>query len=301
MKDFNPLVTVIIPMYNRENTILAAVTSVLNQTYRNLELIVVDDCSTDNSVKVVKQLDDDRIRLILSKENKGACVARNIGIECAKGEYIAFHDSDDIWHKNKLEKSLYYIKKTKADMVFSSLYKQGEKKYPTGRIIPRTNLNDMEDKVGVLLGKNCISTQTIVLKKEIIEHIRFDETLPRFQDWDFALQIALSGYKIYFIEEPLVDCYELEDSITKNGTKAVKAYEILEKKYQNQREKNKKAKYTFYSLAGNLLEQNKISGASYFKKAYEQSKKRIDWLRYILAKVRLFRFCTLCADKLHLS
>lgn len=288
MEKINPLVSIVIPMYNREKTIQTAITSVLAQTYDKIEVIVVDDCSTDNSVNMVKQLKDDRIRLVLLKRNSGACVARNVGLDNARGEYIAFHDSDDVWHKNKLEKSLYYMKKVEADMVFSALYKQGEKRYPTGRVLPKVNLNQEQDKITFLLGSNCVSTQTIVIKKNVSERVRFDESLPRFQDWDLALQIALAGYKIYFIEEPLVDCYEQEDSITKNPSKAVKAYEILEKKYESRRKNDKKATYIFYSFAGNLLEKNGVSGAAYFKKAYLTSKMPRDCVRYILAKIRLF-------------
>ena len=297
MEKISPLVSIVIPMYNREKTIQTAIASVLAQTYDKIEVIVVDDCSTDNSVNKVKQLKDDRIRLVLLKRNSGACVARNVGIDNARGEYIAFHDSDDVWHKNKLEKSLYYMKKVEADMVFSALYKQGEKRYPTGRVLPKVNLNQEQDKIAFLLGSNCVSTQTIVIKKNVSERVRFDESLPRFQDWDLALQIALAGYKIHFIEEPLVDCYEQEDSITKNSSKAVKAYEILEKKYENWRKNDKKAMLVFYSYAGNLLEKNGVSGAEYFKKAYDVSKAPKDFVRYILAKTGLLRPVTNIKDK----
>ena len=93
-----PLVSVIIPLYNREKTIQRAVDSVLNQIYTNIEVIVVDDGSTDDSVKMLhKYGGDERVKVFCQPQNKGANAARNRGIREARGEYIAFHDSDDAW------------------------------------------------------------------------------------------------------------------------------------------------------------------------------------------------------------
>jgi len=95
MNEKNPTVSVIIPTYNRAHTIGRAIKSVLNQTYQDFEIIVVDDGSTDNTEEVVKSFRDKRIRYIQHKKNKGAAAARNTGIKSAKGKYIAFQDSDD--------------------------------------------------------------------------------------------------------------------------------------------------------------------------------------------------------------
>ena len=98
-----PLVSVIIPTYNRRNTILASVNSVLNQTFKNIELIVVDDCSTDDTISILEQINDKRLKIIRHSKNKGQNAARNTGIKASTGEYIAHHDSDDIWRLNKLK------------------------------------------------------------------------------------------------------------------------------------------------------------------------------------------------------
>ena len=89
------MVSVIIPVYNREKTIKKAIESVLEQTYTDLEVIIVDDCSTDKTIEVVESIADKRIRLVKSPKNGGACKARNLGIDHANGELIAFQDSDD--------------------------------------------------------------------------------------------------------------------------------------------------------------------------------------------------------------
>ena len=98
----NALVSVIIPVYNRADTIKRAIDSVLCQTYENLELILVDDGSTDGTVDVIKTFQDERVRMIC-QEHGGANKARNIGIAEARGEYIAFQDSDDAWYADKLD------------------------------------------------------------------------------------------------------------------------------------------------------------------------------------------------------
>ena len=104
-------VSVITPMYNCEKFISETIESVLNQTYTNWEMIIIDDCSTDKSKQIAKQYieRDKRIRLIELKENSGAAVARNKGIEVSSGRFIAFLDGDDLWEPNKLEKQIQFM------------------------------------------------------------------------------------------------------------------------------------------------------------------------------------------------
>lgn len=284
------MVSIVIPLYNREKTIGMAIASILNQTYQDFEIIVVDDCSSDRSVEAVKQINDDRIRVILCEKNGGACVARNIGIENSNGDFIAFQDSDDHWHEDKLKKSLYFMEQKDADFVFSAVVRKGEKGYvKEERIVPSYNLNNEEKPLTKLLCMNCVSTQTIVAKKEVFKNIQFDKTLPRFQDWDLALQVLKSGYKMFYIEEPLVDCFVLEDSITSNYTKGKTALEILEKKYALDLENDRDAKYGFYYCSAVMMEKMDFSGAKYFLEAYRSRKSIGLLLRYFLSCLRLYR------------
>ena len=104
--------SIIVPMYNVEKYIEECIQSVVNQTYSNWELIIVDDCSTDNTDEVVNQyLTDERIHYIKNDTNSGAAVSRNRALREAKGKWIAFLDSDDLWHPEKLEKQINYSKK----------------------------------------------------------------------------------------------------------------------------------------------------------------------------------------------
>lgn len=118
----NPLVSVIIPTYNVEKYIEKAIQSVLDQTYPNIEIIVVDDGSTDHTVDVVRSFHDERIKLFINERNMGPSYSRNRGIKEAKGEWIAFLDGDDWWDKERLEKLLNVAETYQADVVCDDLY-----------------------------------------------------------------------------------------------------------------------------------------------------------------------------------
>lgn len=109
----NSLVSIVVPLYNGEDFIKSTIYTVFKQTYRNWELVIVDDCSTDNSYKIVNDLarGDSRIRLFKQSSNQGAANARNRAVKESRGKYIAFLDSDDIWNKDKLEKQLNFMEK----------------------------------------------------------------------------------------------------------------------------------------------------------------------------------------------
>ena len=103
------LVSVIMPSYNTEKYIAESIESVLKQTYHNWELIIIDDCSTDNTIEIIKSFNDGRIRLLRNEKNSGAAVSRNYGLREARGKWIAFLDSDDTWKPEKLEVQIKYM------------------------------------------------------------------------------------------------------------------------------------------------------------------------------------------------
>ena len=107
----NELVSVIMPSYNTAKFIKETIESVLNQTYQNFEIIIVDDCSTDNTDEVVAEIKDERIKYIKNEKNSGAAISRNRALREAKGKWIAFLDSDDVWLPEKLEKQIAFMKK----------------------------------------------------------------------------------------------------------------------------------------------------------------------------------------------
>ena len=113
----NDLISIIVPVYNAEKFIKETINTVLEQTYQNWELILVNDCSTDNSVKIIKKCKDKRVKLVNNKTNSKAAITRNNGIKEAKGRYICFLDADDLWDKEKLEKQINFMKE--KDCAFS--------------------------------------------------------------------------------------------------------------------------------------------------------------------------------------
>lgn len=226
-----PLVSVVIPVYNRDDTVGRAISSVLNQSYKNFELIVVDDCSSDNSLKVICEFQDERIRVIALKRNLGANAARNKGIMEARGEYVAFQDSDDEWDKDKLQLQ---IKDMLSRNLLASFCAHRLIDSVRETIIP----NDYDNKekyetelADVLANHNVISTQTLVVRKDIFRIIGdFDEEMPRLQDYEFVIRLV-QREKIGYIAQPLVSVYRTQISISTNTEALQQAIILLLKKH----------------------------------------------------------------------
>lgn len=284
-------VSVIIPVYNREDVIRESMRSVLEQTFADLELIVVDDGSSDDSVEKAREIKDERVRVIACEKNRGACAARNRGIEEAEGELIAFQDSDDIWRRDKLKRSIDAMEETQADLVFCAR----ELRDLTGGIektekIPYYNLNEYPDKLERVLVSNCASTQTMLARREVFQKIRFDEDLPRFQDWDLMLQILKAGYKVHYLDEVLVDCSVLGNSITGNPEKGRQALRILEQKYEREWKKYPGSYEEYCAKAAFSLECAGLNGSEFFLKEYRAGRKPYAMCKYLLSRSGLYRY-----------
>lgn len=225
-----PLISVVIPAYNREKTILRALNSVLRQTYSNIEVIVVDDGSTDSTVQLVSNCTDERVRLICLPSNQGANRARNTGISEAKGEYIAFQDSDDEWLADKLEKQMAYIFKTSVKAVYCPYILYDEDKVS---IVPGNYMNQdiCEKNIAETLKKgNVVGTPTLIIQRELFSQIgMFDVDMKRLQDYEFVIRLVKKE-PLGYIKEPLVKAYRTEISITSSDYLILGAYaKILEK------------------------------------------------------------------------
>jgi glycosyltransferase involved in cell wall biosynthesis len=184
------IVSIVIPAYNNAKFLPEAIESVLDQTYKDYEIIVVDDGSTDNTKEVLAPYFD-KIKYI-QQQNQGAGNARNTGIRHSQGEYIAFLDADDVWLPEKLHIQINYLNNNpRIAMVYSLSYsmsedgKQIKKKGKWGRTLPSENLFD------VLFLHNIIPTSTVVVRNEVFNTIGlFDESLINSQDRDLWLRIA---------------------------------------------------------------------------------------------------------------
>lgn len=195
----NDLVSIITPTYNSEKFISETIQSVQNQTYQNWEMIIVDDGSTDKTVEVIEAIlrKENRIKLIISKENEGPAVSRNKGIAEAKGKYMTFLDADDIWLSNLIKNSLDTIKKTKIPFVFSS-YKRSNENLEfvySDFIVPyKVSYTD-------ILKTNSISCLTAFLDIEILGKKYMPEIHKR-QDMGLWLQYLKVIPYAYGIREP---------------------------------------------------------------------------------------------------
>jgi len=131
----HPLVSIVVPVYNAARFMDDTIQSVLNQTYQNWELLLVDDCSSDDSVQIIKkyQKKDERIKLFELSKNSGAAIARNTGIDNSKGRYLAFLDADDLWIKNKLELQVTFMQEKNAAFSFTGYEFADENGKPNGK------------------------------------------------------------------------------------------------------------------------------------------------------------------------
>lgn len=210
-------ISVIIPTYNRANILEKALTSVLKQTYDNLEVIIVDDGSTDHTEELIRQIKDARICYVKQTVNGGAAAARNVGVMQATAELIAFQDSDDCWHLDKLEKQMKYWKEhPNYSMIYSTYLWHGVNDKLI--LVPNSNegiWGELEgDIFSSLLIRNSIGTPTVLMRKvDFLEVGGFDTQLKCLEDWDFVLRFARK-HQIGYVQETLVDAYETINSVS---------------------------------------------------------------------------------------
>lgn len=193
-----PLVSIITPLYNSEKYIGETIESVLNQTYRNWEMLIVDDCSKDNGVKIVNEyvLKDKRIKLFKNEKNEGVSFTRNKAIDLSQGIYIAFLDSDDLWKKEKLEKQISFMEKNNIDLSYTGYEKINMDGSLRGEIKVLKKIDYKE------LLKNClIGFLTAIYLKEKFKIYRFKKT--KAEDYVFWLEIFKQIDYAYGIQESL--------------------------------------------------------------------------------------------------
>lgn len=178
------LISVIIPMYNNQDTIKRTIDSVLVQSYSNIEIIVVDDGSDDESCQIVDGIDDNRIYLF-RLPHKNANVARNYGINQSRGEYIAMLDADDEWTDDHLEISFDTLRASQSDGVYGSIIIRGN----TDRLIETREIKNDESTIDFLLSNGyAAQTSTLFMTSSSVKDVMWDETLYRHQDYDFLVR-----------------------------------------------------------------------------------------------------------------
>jgi glycosyltransferase involved in cell wall biosynthesis len=200
-----PIISVIIPTFNRVKVLDRAIRSVLNQTFEGFEILVMDDGSTDNSRKMVEGFADVRIKYEWAENFGGPAAPRNRGLTLARGEYIAFLDSDDWWHPQKLEVSLKYLERG-ADLVYHDLFKvkKANQRFFVGKILARNPESRIFEDL--IVNGNALPNSSVVVRKQILHEIKgFDENrnLIAAEDYDAWLRVAKISEKFEIIPQTL--------------------------------------------------------------------------------------------------
>ncbi len=214
------LVSVIIPVYNSEKYVKETIESVLKQTYQNFEIIIVDDCSTDNSCQIIENIDDQRIQLIQLDKNSGVAVARNIAIENAKGQYIAFLDSDDVWISNKLDTQIDLLKgNQQTPMAYTRITMIDA----NGKVI-KDNCKIKKNISYSFLQKNTmIATSSVVINRSVVKEIEMPNRKSA-EDYSLWLSILKRYGNALGIDESLTLYRRHSSSISSSKLKEVRHF-----------------------------------------------------------------------------
>lgn len=262
----NPLVTVIVPSYNHENYVSETVESIINQTYKNIELIVVDDGSRDNSVSILKDLQKLYNFKLITRENKGLCETLNEAISISNGKYIALCASDDIYLEHKIKTQVDFMENNKHfALCYSkviSFNNQGEKKYP------KSNKYKSGYIFYDLLKTNFVPAVTQMYRKDIFEVIgNFDKNL-WIEDWDMLLRIS-NKYQIGFIDDYLAMYRNHDTNISglKYSDKMYKNEKVILEKWSEVKDYDKYFAFWAVKWFCNLQKVDKIESKKYLKYA----------------------------------
>ncbi len=211
-------VSIVVPVYNAQSCIADTIMSVLEQTYTDYELLLIDDGSDDRSCDIINEYTCEKVRLLSNEEGKGAAGARNTGIKAASGRYIAFIDADDLWLKDKLMKQTEFMKNRNAAFSFTGYEFADERGNGLGRIVRVPE----EITYKEALKNTTIFTSTVmfdmnVLKKEdiLMPHVKSEDTATWWQ-------VLKKGYRAYGLDESLTLYRRMGSSLSSNKLEAIR-------------------------------------------------------------------------------
>jgi len=210
------LVSIVMPAYNSERFIKDSIQSVIDQDYTNWELLIIDDGSKDNTKNIVKEYLnlESRIRLIALDENRGVANARNVGIKEARGRYIAFLDSDDMWYPNKLSRQLQFMQENDFAFTFTSYEIIDEHGERVNKVIRAPHHVDYRE----LLKGNIIGCLTVVIDRDTVGSFLMPNT--KHEDYATWLEVTKRGFVAYGINEVLALYRRSKRSLTANKLKS---------------------------------------------------------------------------------
>ena len=230
--------SVVIPLYNKEAYVAKTLNSVLNQTYQNFEVIIVNDCSTDNSLNVVHKIDDSRFKIIEHNKNKGLSASRNTGINAATHSYVAFLDADDYWDSTYLETMWNLIKEYPDESVFATHYREnykGKFYLPKSKLPSNTKGKSVviNDFFKVNLGRLILTQSCIVAHKDIFKVVgNYDENVTFAEDIDFYIR-CFSIFNLVFLNVDLCMISNYDPNSMTNRVSHEKIFPKLHKYLNN--------------------------------------------------------------------
>ena len=234
IKDTTIKFSIVIPLYNKADYVVSTLKSVLKQTYTSFEIIIIDDASTDNSLKEVRKFEDTRIRIIEHGKNLGLSATRNTGVKAAENDYVAFLDADDCWHHSFLENIVLLIEKFPKQKIFATHYKEN---YNGTMFTPKTKLPPskkgtfmvVDDFFKVNLGRLILTQSCIVVDKHVFTTVGgYDEEVTFAEDIDFFIRCFSVFDLAYYNNECHTQNTTVNNSLTQSST-ANKKYPNLKK------------------------------------------------------------------------
>ena len=245
------LVSVIIATYNRSSDISRSIQCILSQTWRRLELIVIDDGSDDDTEDIVRSFSDDRLKYIKNPKNMGVSYSRNRGLREAKGDFIVYQDDDDMCRLDKIEKQISFMRNQPLEIAMTYCATINHNRAISGitdvpsEIMPRDRRRNGPCSGFIfprLLQRNFVPCTAMIMRKTVFENVGiFDEELFAYEDWDLIIRIA-QKYDVIFMEEILYDYYQRKGTLSsgrdpEHRGKVLRALQTIDQKYKKDRTK----------------------------------------------------------------
>jgi glycosyltransferase involved in cell wall biosynthesis len=201
----NPVISVIMPVYNGERFLREAISSILSQTFTNFEFIIINDGSTDQTERIILEFNDDRIKYVRNEWNLGLIKTLNLGIELAKGAYIARMDHDDISYPARFEKQVNFLNSnSNIAALATKLVIINDKGYETEYWPDDVRTSTIEEIKSTLPITNCIGHPTIMIRSEVLKKTRYNSRFKHSEDWGLWLTLISKGFKIAKLDEVLL-------------------------------------------------------------------------------------------------
>lgn len=286
----NPSVSVIIPAHNRAGSIGSTIESVLRQTYGDFEILVVDDASQDDTQEIVNGYEDSRVRLIPCRERGGAAKARNIGIMQARGEYVSFLDSDDLWKENKLQCDMEILQADPQCVACTSgiVYVDGR----DGRIIgsaPAGKIKVTREKV---LRMDCSTAVDVTVRRSVLQEIEgFDESLPARQDWDLWIRMTSAGYGIQERMNTYINYVKRGGQISSGREKKIRGTSMLLRKHRELFEADRVAHRKILNVIALMyILDNDPRALEYLERSYALTTEKVKRIKILLSMMLMRAF-----------